>query len=195
MTQVLILSADALFARMLAIELEMQGISVQCASEAVRKAEAKIVLLDLDTAMPPTDGRYRHMIGFTCRSASTGAEAGRLCSLVLRRPFEMRRFREEIGSLLLGQDAREEGIQLSDDRTQVILPNGDHVSLSPKEGAVLSLLLSRRGEPVTREEIAAEIGDSETNKAEVYLCYLRRKLETPERRLIQTVRGKGYRLL
>jgi DNA-binding response OmpR family regulator len=195
MTQVLILSADALFARMLAIELEMQGISVCCEAEPPREAEAEIVLLDLDTAMPPQNGIYRYMIGFTCRSASTGADAGRLCSLVLRRPFEMRRFREEIGSLLSGQETRREEIQLSADHTQVWLPDGERIAVSPKEGAVMALLLARRGEVITREELAAVIGESTANKAEVYLCYLRRKLETPERRLIQTVRGKGYRLL
>jgi DNA-binding response OmpR family regulator len=107
----------------------------------------------------------------------------------------MRRFREEIGSLLSGQEMRREEIQLSADHTQVWLPDGERIAVSPKEGAVMALLLARRGEVITREELAAVIGESTANKAEVYLCYLRRKLETPERRLIQTVRGKGYRLL
>jgi DNA-binding response OmpR family regulator len=59
--------------------------------------------------------------------------------------------------------------------------------------------MERRGEAVSREELSdclATAGKkSDSNKTEVYLCYLRRKLEKPTgRRWITTVRGVGYRL-
>ena len=93
-TQVLILSADAVFARMLAIELEMQRISVTSRPSADGQT-ADLVLLDLDSATPPEPAAYRQMIGFI-RSASAAEEGiERRCSLILRRPFEMRVMREE----------------------------------------------------------------------------------------------------
>jgi DNA-binding response OmpR family regulator len=60
------------------------------------------------------------------------------------------------------------------------------------------VLVERRGETVSREAILEEVwGQSEEqgngNVIEVYVRYLRRKLEEKgERRLIHTVRGLGY---
>lgn len=68
------------------------------------------------------------------------------------------------------------------------------IPLSPKERALYALLLSRRGEAVGRDEIATTIfGDSMGNNPEVYISYLRKKLDYAlGRHLIRTVRGKGY---
>ncbi|MGM9637154.1 MAG: winged helix-turn-helix domain-containing protein [Eubacteriales bacterium] len=68
------------------------------------------------------------------------------------------------------------------------------IPLSPKERALYALLLSRRGKVVGRDEIAAAIfGDSVGNNPEVYISYLRKKLDYAlGRHLIRTVRGKGY---
>jgi len=53
--------------------------------------------------------------------------------------------------------------------------------------------LEASGEPVSRERIAEGIGESSANKVDVYICYLRRKLEqVTGLRVIRTVRGKGY---
>jgi DNA-binding response OmpR family regulator len=60
------------------------------------------------------------------------------------------------------------------------------------------VLVERRGETVSREAILEEVwGQSDEqgngNVIEVYVRYLRRKLEEKgERRLIHTVRGMGY---
>ena len=70
---------------------------------------------------------------------------------------------------------------------------GNRVALTPNELAVVSLLLEHRGFPVSRQAIAERIGTSDTNKTDVYVCYLRRKLtELTPLPLIRTVRGKGY---
>ena len=67
--------------------------------------------------------------------------------------------------------------------------------LSPKEMQVMKCLLDRRGDAVTREEIAAVIGESSANKTEVYVCFLRKKLEECfGDRIIKTERGKGYKI-
>ena len=63
----------------------------------------------------------------------------------------------------------------------------------------MSCLLEQRGEIVSREMLRAalnsESDEDDSNKTDVYICFLRRKLEHPlGLRLITTVRGKGYRL-
>jgi DNA-binding response OmpR family regulator len=73
------------------------------------------------------------------------------------------------------------------------------IALTPREFSLLELLFLRIGEPVTRREILDEVWDwavsDSTNLVEVYIGYLRRKVDAPfGRRCIETVRGKGYRL-
>jgi len=71
------------------------------------------------------------------------------------------------------------------------------VSLTPREFQLLLLMLKYQGEVVSRERILTEIwvdqNLSSSNVIEVYVRYLRRKLEAAgEIRLIHTVRGRGY---
>lgn len=73
------------------------------------------------------------------------------------------------------------------------------IDLTAREFALLELLMRRRGEVLTRREILDEVWDfgfdSDSNIVEVYVGYLRRKVDLPfGRRAIQTVRGVGYRL-
>jgi DNA-binding response OmpR family regulator len=71
------------------------------------------------------------------------------------------------------------------------------LALTAREYQLLLLLLRHRGTVVRRErileEIWAEQGGGASNVIEVYVRYLRQKLEQDgERRLIHTVRGRGY---
>jgi DNA-binding response OmpR family regulator len=73
------------------------------------------------------------------------------------------------------------------------------IALAPREFSLLELLLRRAGQPVSRREILDEVWDwaaaDGTNLVEVYIGYLRRKVDAPfGRRSIQTLRGRGYRL-
>jgi two-component system OmpR family response regulator len=73
------------------------------------------------------------------------------------------------------------------------------IDLTAREFALLELLMHRRGEVLTRREILDEVWDfgfdSDSNIVEVYVGYLRRKIDIPfNRRAIETVRGVGYRL-
>ena len=71
---------------------------------------------------------------------------------------------------------------------------GKPVPLTPAETALLECLYAHRGEAVSREELATLLGGG-GNSVEVYVCKLRAKIEKPlGRRMIVTVRGKGYRL-
>jgi two-component system, OmpR family, response regulator MprA len=71
------------------------------------------------------------------------------------------------------------------------------VVLTSREYQLLLLLLRHGGRVVSRERILQEIwadqGGGSSNVIEVYVRYLRQKLEAGgERRLLHTVRGQGY---
>ena len=77
--------------------------------------------------------------------------------------------------------------------------NGTRIDLTAKEFALLELLLRRRGEVLPRSLIASQVWDmnfdSDTNVIEVAVRRLRAKIDDGfEPKLIQTVRGMGYRL-
>lgn len=74
---------------------------------------------------------------------------------------------------------------------------GRPIELSAKEFALLELLLRKKGAVVTRSMILDRIWDLDydggSNLVEVYINYLRRKVDQDfEPKLIQTVRGSGY---
>jgi two-component system OmpR family response regulator len=75
---------------------------------------------------------------------------------------------------------------------------GREVELTPREFALLHFLARHAGEVVPRTELLEHVweeGDEgSTNVVDVYVGYLRKKLERPfrRRRLIHTVRGVGF---
>lgn len=71
------------------------------------------------------------------------------------------------------------------------------VALTAREYALLMLLMEERGTVVGRDRILREVWNDEqgssSNVIEVYVRYLRQKLEEGgESRLIHTIRGRGY---
>ena len=76
---------------------------------------------------------------------------------------------------------------------------GRRIDLTAREYSLLECLARRAGQPVSRAELLDHVWESvddvSPNIVDVYVGYLRRKLERPSgRRLIHTVRGVGYRL-
>jgi DNA-binding response OmpR family regulator len=76
---------------------------------------------------------------------------------------------------------------------------GHPIELSPKEYALLEFLLRNPGRPVSRAAIIEQVwgiqGDSITNVVDVYINYLRRKIDFgSDRPLIRTIRGVGYQI-
>jgi two-component system OmpR family response regulator len=73
----------------------------------------------------------------------------------------------------------------------------DEISLTPREYALLEYLALRAGEPVSRTDIWEHIyeftSEADSNVVDVYIGYLRKKIERPGRPpLIHTIRGRGY---
>ncbi|GAB3490894.1 response regulator transcription factor [Flexivirga lutea] len=73
------------------------------------------------------------------------------------------------------------------------------ISLTPREFALLEFLLRRHDQVVSKSDMLANVWDEfyegDPNIVEVYIGYLRKKIDAPfGRASIQTVRGVGYRL-
>lgn len=81
-----------------------------------------------------------------------------------------------------------------------VCQRGDRViSLSPREFALLEVMIRRAGQVVSKSEILDHVWDfdfdGDDNIVEVYVRYLRRKIDLPfGRHALETVRGAGYRL-
>ena len=76
---------------------------------------------------------------------------------------------------------------------------GQEIRLTAREFALLALLMRRKGETLSKAEILEGVWDAyyegDANVVEVYVGYLRRKVDLPfGRHSIETVRGSGYRL-
>jgi DNA-binding response OmpR family regulator len=87
------------------------------------------------------------------------------------------------------------GVTLDPARREV-LRDGSSVALSPKEHAVLEVLLEADGAVVSTEELLERAWDEQvdplTNSVRMVVMTLRRKLGAPP--VIETVAGAGYRL-
>jgi DNA-binding response OmpR family regulator len=106
---------------------------------------------------------------------------------LLRRPVLQTANRLAVGGIAMDLAAR------------AVTRGGQEVVLTPREFAVLEYLLRHPGQALSRTQIAERVwswefhGDS--NIVDVYIGYLRRKLDTAgEPSAIETLRGFGYRL-
>ena len=86
-----------------------------------------------------------------------------------------------------------------DTGARVVKRGGTAVQLSAREYALLEYLALRRDQVVTRAEIWEHVydfaSDPSSNVVDVYIGYLRRKIDDDrEPKLIQTRRGQGYLL-
>jgi DNA-binding response OmpR family regulator len=83
--------------------------------------------------------------------------------------------------------------------THSVTRGGQTIELSPKEFALLEFLMRHQGQAVTRSAIVQQVWklnfDTMTNVVDVYINYLRRKIDSGfDRPLIRTIRGVGYQI-
>ena len=120
----------------------------------------------------------------------------------LVKPFAFSELLARVRSILRrGQTRTQEVIHIADLEVDLIRHRasrgGKRMDLTPKEFSLLSLLVRRQGEVLTRTLIAEKVWDmnfdSGTNVVDVHVRRLRSKLDDPySLKLIQTVRGVGY---
>jgi len=120
----------------------------------------------------------------------------------LVKPFAFSELLARLRSILRRGQAREPDVIKADDLVVDVLrrrvSRGEQrIDLTAKEFALLSLLLRRKGEVLSRTLIAEQVWDmnfdSDTNVVEVAIRRLRAKVDDPfAHRLIHTIRGVGY---
>jgi DNA-binding response OmpR family regulator len=89
------------------------------------------------------------------------------------------------------------GQLILDRESRVVTMNGEAVELTAKEFELLLLFMTHPGRVLSRRFILDQVWGHEfydENNVEVYVRYLRLKLGDTEHKLIETVRGVGYRL-
>ncbi len=138
----------------------------------------------------------------TVENKIEGLDAGADDYLV--KPFSFRELLARIRALLRRTEVVEPGPLVFQDlsyepESREVVRGDETVRLTVREGALFELLLRRRGKVVSRSEIQARIWedsfDLSTNIIDVYINALRKKIDGGDReKLIQTVRGVGYRV-
>ena len=217
---VLLVDDDAAIRRTVAGGLELEGFRVVAASggraalEAVERVNPAAILLDL--TMPDLDGlevlrklradgddvpvcvlSARDEVG----DRVSGLEAGADDYVV--KPFALEEIVARLHALLRRRPGnaaqtivRVADIEL-DPRTHVAKRGERDLELTRREFALLEVFLRRPGEVVDREYLHEQVWgydfDPGTNVADVFVGYLRRKLEAGgEPRVVHTVRGVGF---
>ena len=122
----------------------------------------------------------------------------------LTKPFSFAELSARVRALLRRRGQLMESVlrveDLTLDRVQrKVTRGGRTIELTPKEFALLEYLMRNAGRRVTRAMIMEHVWnlafDTMTNVVDVYINYLRKKIDTPpERPLIQTIRGVGYQV-
>lgn len=83
-----------------------------------------------------------------------------------------------------------------DDQTHEVFKAGEPVALSPTEFTLLRYFMVNAGTVLSKPRILDHVWNydfgGEVNVVESYVSYLRRKIDTGDRRLIHTLRGVGY---
>jgi two-component system OmpR family response regulator len=217
--RILLIEDEAKMARVLRRGLEQEGYVVDAVAdgdEALRRGlRGEYDAVVLDVMLPSRDGfsvcrelrsngRWVPVLMLTARDGVEdrirGLDAGADDYLV--KPFSFGELLARLRALVRrGAPERPAALEVDgvrlDPATHVVTRDDVGVDLSSREFALLEFLMRRSGEVVGRERILEHVWDVNfdgfSNVVDVYVGYLRRKLETPfGRPLIKTVRGAGY---
>jgi len=123
----------------------------------------------------------------------------------LVKPFAMIELRARLRALLR-RDLPEKGGQLQvadlvlDPASHQVKRSGISIILTTREFALLEYMMRNVNRLVTRDQIIAHVWNADfisgSNVIDVYIRRLRRKIDEPfELKLLETIRGSGYRLL
>jgi two-component system OmpR family response regulator len=217
--RLLIVDDDSKLAGSLARGLRREGYAVDLASSGedallqARVYDYDAVILDVMIPAPDgvevcralrQDGRWAPVLMLTARDGVgdriRGLDAGADDYLV--KPFDYGELIARLRALVRrGAPERPPVLVVGDlevdPAAHTVIRAGRPVELTSREFALLEFLMRREGDVVSRTELLEHVWDQNflgsTNIVDVYVSYLRRKLEVPfGRPLIRTVRGVGY---
>jgi two-component system OmpR family response regulator len=217
----LVVEDEPLVADAVARALRGTGVAVDVASDGVdglhEATETAYDVIVLDVMLPGLDGfdvvrRLRErdvwtpVLMLTARDADADI-AGALdlgADDYLTKPFSLAVLLARVRALLrrgvAERPARlEAGDLVLDPATRRCERAGRPIELTPREFAVLEFLMRNAGDVLAKSVIVEHCWDAhydgDVNIVEVYVGYLRRKVDAPfGRQAIETVRGAGYRL-
>lgn len=222
-TRVLLVEDDRSIAGFVEPELERLGFRVRCAYdglsglEEARRFRPELVVLDI--MLPKLDG-----VGVLKRLRSEGDRTpvvmltardttmDKVHSLDLgaddyvTKPFEIEELLARMRALLRRVEG-EEILHVADLEVNTATrevrrgegPTEREIDLTAREYDLLEFMARNPRRVLSRELLLSRVWEQEsgitTNVVEVYVAYLRKKVDTPgEKRLIHTVRGAGYAL-
>jgi two-component system, OmpR family, response regulator len=219
--RVLVVEDEVKMASLLRRGLEREGYAVDVAGTGVDAVwygtENDYDAIVLDVMIPPPDGfavcrtlrergRWAPVLLLTARDAVedrvTGLDSG--ADDYLAKPFSFAELSARLRALTRRASTERPavlevaGIRL-DPACHEVSRDGTPVPLSPKEFALLETFMRRPGTVLTRTDLLEHAWDfaydGTSNVVDVYVRYLRDKIDRPfERESIETVRGVGYRL-
>jgi DNA-binding response OmpR family regulator len=200
--------------------LEEEGHAVEVAGDGATALELLLEappwdLVVLDVMLPKRDGldvlktlRRRGLttpvLVLTARDAVADKVAGLDLGAddYLTKPFAFEEFLARVRALLRrGTDQRASVLRLGDltldPVTREAARSTRRIGLTAREYSLLDYFMRHVGRVLTRPMIAEHVWgldfDAESNIIDVYIGYLRRKIDGPgEPRLLHTVRGSGY---
>ena len=130
----------------------------------------------------------------------TGLDAG--ADDYITKPFAFEELLARVRAILRNKSAAQATTLKVDDlsldlQTHKVTRAGREIELTSKEYALLEYLMRNAGKVVTRTMISEHVWDIDfdtfTNVIDVYINYLRNKIDSDnKKKLIQTVRGRGY---
>jgi two-component system OmpR family response regulator len=219
--RVLIVEDDVKLAALIRRGLAVEGI----AADLVHDAEAALVragatsydVIVLDVMLSGRDGfevcselrgrrDWAGVLMLTARDAVADRVAGLNAGAddYLVKPFSFAELVARVRALARrGAVERPVLLEVGDlrlDRSRLLVWRGEvAVELSSKEFALLEALMLRPGQVLSRFELLEQAWpydyENRSNVVEVYIRYLREKIDRPfDRSSIQTVRGAGYKL-
>jgi DNA-binding response OmpR family regulator len=220
--RILIVEDDVSLASFLSAELESQHFTVELLHDgeealAALQEQRRYDLLILDLNLPKLDGisliqrmRPNHprlpLLVLTARSRvedkvnafQSGADD------CLTKPFSLAELLARVQALLRRNSGLIPNCSKVGDLTLLrderrVERNGRRIDLTPREFAILDVMMRNAGRPVSRATLLEEVwnmpAEPSTNIVDVYMKYVRDKVDHPgERRLTHTIRGFGYEL-
>ena len=219
-TRILIVEDDRSIARLIQLELEHRGFVVRCAHdgpsglEAASEFEPSAIILDI--MLPGTDGvgvlkklRQRGnrvpVIMLTARDTS----ADKVHSLdmgaddYLTKPFDTEELMARLRALLRRAEGDEvlrvADLEINTATREVKRGERKVKELTAREYELLEFMARNPRRVLSRDLLLSRVWEQEygveTNVVDVYVGYLRKKIDAPgDTRLIQTIRGVGYAL-
>nr|WP_064569204.1 response regulator transcription factor [Gordonia sp. LAM0048] len=220
--KVLVVDDEENIRQLLSVSLKFQGYEVETAADGPAALDrcrvAKPDVLVLDVMMPGMDGfgllRRLRADGVSAPALFLSARdtvEDKINGLTIggddyvTKPFSLEEVVARLQVLLRrsGFDEQQRtsskitfaDIEL-DDETHEVFKAGELVALSPTEFTLLRYFMVNAGTVLSKPRILDHVWNydfgGEVNVVESYVSYLRRKLDTGDKRLIHTLRGVGY---